>query len=419
MTPKPNVLVITPQYAPDFGPSAPIYTSLCEDLARMGCNVTVITGVPHYGGAERFFSDIPSTEILNGVRVFRENVLSDAKGSFTKRILYHVTLNFRFGYSAFLRMKRNPIHVVLADAPFLWSGIPIFTSAIFPKRPFIYIVHDIFPDVLARLGTLRNRAAIWFMDRIERYFYSRAFFVSVLSSGFKRNLMGKGVPENKISIIPSCVDTEFIKPLSSADSLRTEWGLEGKFIVLYSGNIGLSQDLDTLLSVASRFRTMSNLCFVIVGEGVKKQHLQARAAELGLHNLQFRPLLPREMVPALYSTADVSLVLLNREIEVESVPSKTFTIMASGRPIIAAVGENSEVEHLLKVSECGIRVSPCDESALYDAILKLYEDKELRSGLGKSGRNYVLQHYSKNVAAKKYRELITNCIERERNAASI
>ena len=187
MIDKPNILVITPQYAPDFGPSSPIYTSLCEDLVRMGCNVTVITGVPHYGGAEKFFSNIPCQDVLNGVRIFRENVTPNSKGSFAKRILYHITLNLRFAYSAFLRTKRIPVDVVMADAPFLWSGLPLLVSVIPAQRPFIYIVHDIFPDILARLGTLKSQRVIWFMDKIESFFYAKAFFVSVLSNGFKRN----------------------------------------------------------------------------------------------------------------------------------------------------------------------------------------------------------------------------------------
>jgi colanic acid biosynthesis glycosyl transferase WcaI len=415
----PNVLLITPQYAPDFGPSAPIYTSICEGLRGMGCNVIVITGMPHYGGAQKVYADTPRQEVLNGVQIFRERVFSNSRASFIKRILYHLSLNLSFTYSAFRRAARSSIDVYLADAPCFWSGLPIFVNAIIRRKPYIYIIHDIFPDVLVRLGVVRNQKIIRFFGLIENYYYSKAAFISVLSDGFKRNLIDKGVPAEKIVVIPPCVDTDFIKPVSIESSLRKEWRLEGKFVVLYSGNLGFSQDLDILLSVAKLFSDRSDICFVIVGEGVKKDYIQSVVVETGLKNIQLHAFLSHEMVPELYSMADISLVLLNKEIEVESVPSKTFTIMASGRPLIAVAGENTELAELLECSGCGIRVQPGNDNELYTAILRLYENSTSRSELGERARKHVLKFYTKGTAAKMYSELINACLKQEEYAPSI
>jgi colanic acid biosynthesis glycosyl transferase WcaI len=416
---KPNILVITPQYAPDFGPSAPIYTSLCEDLAGMGCDVTVITGIPHYGGAEKIYANISRQEILRGVRVIRENVISNSKESFLKRATYHSLLNIKFAISAFVQIRRHPIDVILADAPFFWTGLPVLINSVLDGRPFIYIVHEVFPDVLVRLGMIKNKTIIGLLDSVEKFFYSKAKFVSVLSNGFKQNLTAKQVPKAKIFVVPPCVDTEFIKPFFSDSPLRNKWGLSGKFVILYSGNIGLSQDVDILLSAAMLSSDLPDVCFVVVGEGVKKGYLQSKANTMGLRNIQFHSFLPHEMVPELYSIADISLVLLGKEIAVESVPSKAFTIMASGRPLVAVVGENSELESLIKKSGGGFRVPPGDEEALFSAILKLYRNEKLRLDIGAKARNYVVKHYSKEVASKKYFDIINICMTQNKHVATL
>jgi colanic acid biosynthesis glycosyl transferase WcaI len=413
-----NLLVVTPYYAPDFGPSAPIYTSLCEDLVKLGCNVTVVTSMPHFGGAERIYNTVPRQEVLRGVLVIRENTVSDSKKSLLKRLVYHLFLNITFAYSVVRRAKQDSSDVILADAPFFWAGLPLLV-AILMRKPYIYIVHDIFPDVLVRLGLITSKLILRALNIIELFFYSRADFVSVLSDGFKQNLMGKKVPASKIVVIPTCVDTDFVKPLPPEGLLRRQWGLDGKFVILYSGNLGLSQDVDILLSAASLSADLSDVRFVVVGEGVRKEYLRSRVEEMGLKNVQFHSFLPRERVPELYSLADVSLVLLNKQIEIESVPSKTFTIMASGRPLIAVVGENSEIEGLINNSGCGIRVPPGDGRVLFTSILRLYQDEKLRFDMGDRARGYAVEHYSKDIASRKYFELINFCAKRGEYVAAV
>ena len=175
-----KILVITPQYAPDFGPSAPIYTGLCEDLAKMGCEVTVVTAFPNYTGLGRSVPHgmkLIEEEQLNGVRILRTYIYAVPKSSLWKRLLYHASFNI-FATLAALRTKKTDI--IIADAPVLWSGLPLIIKALIPRTAYIYVVHDIYPDILVRLNMLHNPFIIHLIDRIERFYYQHALQISVL-----------------------------------------------------------------------------------------------------------------------------------------------------------------------------------------------------------------------------------------------
>jgi colanic acid biosynthesis glycosyl transferase WcaI len=408
-----RVLVITPQYAPDFGPSAPIYTALCEDLQQMECDVTVVTGFPHYAGSSEWFQysrRLFQEERLNGVRVLRTYVYTVPKGALWRRLLYHASFNV---FSTLAALRAEKPDIVLADAPTLWSGLPLLVTAIWPRMSFVYIVHDIYPDVLIRLGVLTSPRLVNLIERVERFFYDRSAQVSVLSAGFKENLIRKGVPEDKIAIIPACVDVEFIRPLPQENELRERWGLANKFVVLYAGNIGLSQGLDIMLEAAQSLIHYPDIVFALVGEGATKPALQTMAEENGLSNVRFFPFQPREDVPFIYALADVCLVSLKHDIVVESVPSKTYTIMSSGRPILATVEQNTETGCLLAQAQCGLCIEPENADALAQAIMRLYKDDSLRNDMGRRGRDFVVEHYSRQVASKQYHTLIQHFVDED------
>jgi colanic acid biosynthesis glycosyl transferase WcaI len=401
-----KVLVITPQYAPDFGPSVPIYTALCEDLATMDYDVTVVTAFPHYAGSDAAYHGprgLIAEEGLHGVRVVRTWVYTVPKAALWRRLLYHASFNL-FSTLGALRVGKPAI--LLADAPTLWSGLPLLVFSIAGKVPFIYVVHDIYPDVMVRLGVLRNQRIANWIARLERFFYDRSAQVSVLSEGFEENLVRKGVPADKITIIPACVDVDFLQPPGDANVLRARWGLMGKFVALYAGNIGLSQGLEIVLEAAEMLLDCPDIAFVVVGEGANRANLQAQAQERHLSNVRFFPFQPREDVPLVYALADVCLVSLKRDIVVESVPSKTYTIMASGRPIVATVDPNTEVGRLLDQTGCGFCVEPEDPRALVQAVMRLYEDRLLGCEMGRCGRDFVIEHYSRQVASRGYDALI-------------
>ncbi len=406
-----RVLVLTPFYAPDFGPSAPIFTALCEDLQHNGCQVTVVAGIPHYGNARKLYPyprRLFAREVINGVRILRIFVFDVPKSSLSRRLLYHAFFNL---FSTIAALFAGRSDVILADAPSLWSGLPLLTQAIIPGKPYIYIIHDIYPEVLVKLQVLHNQRMIKFIDQIEGFFYRHASQISVLSDGFKKNLLEKGVPERKIAVIPVCVDADFVQPMDCDPGLCQEWDLESKYVVLYAGNMGLSQGLENVVEAARQLTRFPDIALVLVGEGASKPGLQKLVSQYGLANIHFYPFQPREKVPQIYSLAHVCLVSLNPSIVTESVPSKTFTIMAACRPIIATVDPNTEVGRLLDVAGCGLRVDPEKPNSLAEAVIRLYHDRDLGEKMGKLGRNFVVSHFSRGVASEYYHHLILQCTD--------
>ena len=409
-----RVLVVTPYYAPDYGPSAPIYTALCEDLQAAGCEVSVSTAFPHYSASGCAAPDagrrptrrLLAVETLNGVTVSRSYVYRVPRSSTWRRLLYHASFNLSATLAA-LRMAKPD--VILADAPVLWSGLPLLALALLPRVPFVYTVHDIYPDVLVKLGVVTDRRIVDLVDRAERFVYARSARITVLTAGFKQNLVAKGVAAEKIVVIPACVDVDFIRPLPRHGALRRELGLEDKFVALYAGNMGFSQGLDAILDAARMLAGEPRIVFALVGEGPARAALQASASAQGLRNVVFSSFLPRERVPQLYATADVGLVALKPEIGVESVPSKAYTIMASGRALIAAVGPDTEVGRHVDDTGCGLCVPHGDAAALAGAVLRLEREESLRLAMGDRGRAHVVAHYGREVASRRYLEIIREC----------
>jgi len=347
---------------------------------------------------------------LNDVRIIRTYIYTVPKSSLWRRLLYHASFNF---FSTLALFKARKPDIVLADAPTLCSGMALTFRCFLGRTPFIYIVQDIYPDVLERLGVLKNQRILNFIGGVEKIIYMKAARISVLSKGFKENIVHKGIPEEKITVIPVGVDTDFIKPLESNNELRKKWDLENKFVVLYAGNIGFSQGLETIVQAAKLLSDHPDIVFVIVGDGSMKGQLQAMADESGLSSVKILPFQPTECVPLIYALADVCLVPLKRDIVVESVPSKTYSIMASGRPFIATVDKRTEIGQLAEQTRSGIRVEPENAEELSKAIRKLQKDDQLRNEMGDKGRNYVMETCSRHTAAKQHLELILKALGKD------
>jgi colanic acid biosynthesis glycosyl transferase WcaI len=271
---------------------------------------------------------------------------------------------------------------------------------------FVYNVQDLYPDVPIRAGQLRNRYAIAAMRALENFMYRKAAHITVISPAMLENLIGKGVPKEKISVIPNFVDTEFIRPLPKDNEFARQFGLIDKFVVTHAGNIGYVYDFETLLETASLVRAEKKIFFLIVGNGVARSELERKTRELELDNVRFIPFQPHESLPWLRASSDVQVNLYKNGAANDSFPSKVYEIMASGRPLLAAAEPGSGVANLVKETECGICVIPGRPRELADAILKLYNDPVACAAMGERGRTHAEEHFSKKVAVQRYDELL-------------
>lgn len=404
-----KILVVTPHYLPDGGPGAPLYAMLCEALVLRGHQVTVVSAVPHY----------PSGRVLpeylgwrfrctdeNGVHVMRVPIPSLDRS----RLLHRLFQLMIFQLGATRVTLSEQYDVILLSNPSLSTGIPLATASILRRRPVVYSIHDVYPNVGVTLGVFRHPAVIKSVGAWERFSLNRAKKVRILSESFLPGVKALGVPDEKIELIYDWVDTRLVHPLPRDNEFAREFNLVDKFVVLYAGNIGLSQGLEHVLTAAEKLAAQTDLYFVFIGDGAGKALLIQDAHSRKLNKVMFLPFQPRPRLPEVLAVADVSLVPLSHGIATQSLPSKIFSILASGRPVIASVDAASDTANLILRSQGGICISPEDPDALANAILKLKADPRERENLGLNGRKFAERYHSPLIAAEKFERLFLQTI---------
>lgn len=287
-------------------------------------------------------------------------------------------------------------------------------------RPFVYMCQDIFPDSLAGTGLAKKGGLLWKVGSfIANRVYRSADKIIVISQDFKKNLLAKGVPEEKIEVIYNWVDENAVQPVAKAENpLYEEFGLSREaFTVVYAGNLGNAQNIGIILDAAKRFNENENekqaVQFVIFGTGGLEEEIRRRIAEEGLTNVRLLPLQPYERVSQVYSLGDACVVSCKEGLGGSAMPSKTWTIMSCGRPVIASFDEG-ELKEIIECASAGsASVGPCgvfthagkvEEFA--EAVRSLMADRERCEQMGRNARRFILENLTKEVGTRKYVEVI-------------
>jgi colanic acid biosynthesis glycosyl transferase WcaI len=400
-----RVLMIVPYYAPDLGPSAPLFTMLSAGLARRGHQVTVITTVPHYPSGQvptEFRGRWLWRSSENSVEVVRVTLPSVKRADLAQRLLQFICYQFGATWAGL----GQQYDAVLVANPALWVWLPFTWLVVLRRKPAVFSVHDVYPDVGITLGIFRHRPVIAAVTGLERFCLNHAAVVRILSDSFRPGLHALGVSDTKMALVYDWVDTDLIRPLPRDNAFARETGLTDRFVVLYAGNLGLSQGLEHVLTAAALLAAYGDIRFVFVGDGAAREQLVTQAEQHRLANVQFLPFQPRARLAEVLATADVSLVTLQRGVGWGSLPSKTFSILASGRPMLASVDEGSETWCLVNRAEAGLCVRPESPSHLAEAILTLKQDAALRERLGRNGRIWAERYHSPQSAAEQFENLL-------------
>ncbi len=424
-----KLLVICPHLEPDTAPTATVISRIIIELARRGTHIEVVTALPWYRGrrvgtgwrgkllrnsdpAETLPAEAvaASAKSSGSVAVTRVHPFASRFGGLAARGAGFVGFTMLATAAAVLRRSRPD--AVLAMSPPLTLGIAAGLAARRFRVPLVFNIQDVFPDAAVTVGAIRNRRVIAAARKLERLIYRSCDAVTVLSEEMKANIAAKVDPARApiIQVIPNFCDTEMIRPQSRDTAYRHENGLGERTVVMYAGNIGYSQQLEMLVAAAKSCRDRSDVVFVINGEGSARKALEESAA--GLPNLLLIDFQPAERLSEVLASADVHVIMLRKGLAQSSVPSKLYSILAAGRPVLAAVDPGSEVARVVSSAECGAVVAPDEETAFIASLRSMIDDPESRTVMGRRGRAFVEECFSAADAAEAYSYLFEQLIRR-------
>ena len=391
-------------YWPDQAATGQLLTELAEDLvSRHGCEVTVVAGRALHG-AERDAAGLAPVdrEVRRGVTILRANGTRFDRRRFSGRAANYLTY-FASAAVAGFQVGRPDIVVSLTDPPIL--GLAARWTARRTGARFVFLCEDIFPEVAALLEDFHNDTVNRALDRVNRYLLRDADGIVALGDRMRRRLVEeKGADPSRVTVIHNWADCEAITPGPKDNAFTRAHGLGDRFVLMHSGNIGLSQNLDVLIEAAALLKDKARLVIAIVGDGAKREALARQAAGRGLANVRFFPYQPKELLHESFAAADAFLVSLKAGIEGYIVPSKLYGILAAGRPYIAAVDPTCEVATIAREYGCGLLAAPGDPGALAGAIAALHDDPAAARAMGQRARAAALQ-FDRRVAVAAYHSL--------------
>jgi len=387
-----RILYLTQTYLPE---PLRIISELAESLKAAGHDVVVLTGFPNYPEG-KLYPDykikICHKETINGIPVIRLPVYINHGDSGIKRLLNY--FSFAASIAVLAPWFVPPVDVIHAiDPPYIGPSTWILSRIL--RVPFTMEIQDLYPETLHGTKMLNNKLILKAVDWLAKWMYRSSTMIRVISAGFRDNLLMKGISANKIHTIPNWVDTDFYRPLERDVELAKRFGLADRFNIIYAGNMGKAQSLDVVLEAAALLNDLSDIQFVLAGYGTDVAQLQEIVQRRNLKNVLFISRRQEEEMPALLALAEVLLVQLRDEPVFRiTIPHKTYSYMASGKPILAAVA--GETAKLIESSKTGIACHPADPQAIADAVRRFHAmSPEERKKMGENGRRTVCESFDR------------------------
>jgi glycosyltransferase involved in cell wall biosynthesis len=369
-----KVLFLSDNFPPETNaPATRLYEHALHWIAQ-DVELTVITCFPNFPKGKIFEGYVNrwrSVEVKEGIRVVRVySYMAANKGTWRRMLDYG-----SFMITSFLAGLREPRpDLIAATTPQFLTAVSGCALSIVRRLPFVLEVRDLWPASIDAVGAARSPWFLRILEKIELGLYRRAARIVVVTDAFKSNLVKRGVPEDKISVVPHGVDLRRYFPRAKDPSLLNKFELSGKQVVGYLGTHGMAHKLETVLAAAELLRTDPRVCFLLVGDGAEKSDLKKNAAKRGLTNVRFVDACPKDQMPGIWSLCDVALVCLrNSEVFRTVMPSKIFEAMAMGVPLVISAPAG-EATSLVKKNGAGVAVDPEDANALAAAVSTLLND---------------------------------------------
>lgn len=400
-----RILLLPDYFSPEIFASSYLFENRNEAFANEGFDMIVYTPSPTRGVNRNVSYQKVEFLYKNHLELHRFVMVGESKNTMQRLVRYFLCSVSQFFKALFTRKFDI---VLLGSTPPFQGAIGAALKIIRNKR-FVYGIQDIFPDSLVSTGITKKGSLIWKIGRIiENFTYKYADKIIVISEDFKKNIMAKGVPEDKIVVVYNWVDQNAVIDIPrDKNKLFDKYQLDrSKFYIEYSGNIGLTQNMDMLLEVMKELKTTHpDIGLVLVGEGAYKAQVEEIVKRDNLTNVTMIPFQPYEDISYVFSLGDAGLVISKPGVGANSVPSKTWSIMSASRPVLANFDEN-ELKDILAGNECGIFTKAGDKEAFKQSIIKLYENRELCKKYGTNGRQFVMDNLTREVGTQKYVDVI-------------
>ncbi len=395
-----KVLFLTPYFPPETGaPQTRIY-ELGLRLSRMGHEVSVLTTFPNYPSG---IVPKPWRGYLywhgrdQGMDVYRVWSYTTPNKGFVRRVVGH--LSFACS-SALVAPLLGKVDAIVVESPPLFDGFSAIWLGLVKRAPYLFTVADLWPESAVQMGVLKNRFLIWISKQIELLFYRRAGALLAITEGIRKKIVADGIDSSKVLLFQNAVDAEFFRPDVEGDVRRALGLPPGDFMVLYAGTLGLAHNLGCVLDAARlcQGENQSRIRFVLAGDGAEKEALQQKAAELALKNVLFPAPYPKSRMPQVLNAADCVVISL-RDLGIfrGALPTKLFEAMACAKPVVLAV--RGEAEDVVRRANCGICVKPGDAAAMRHALLQIANNPAEAKAMGMRGREYVMEHFSRDARA--------------------
>lgn len=402
--PKTKLVILCQYYVPDVASTGHLLHELGAELVKLGFEVEVLTGRPSYGPPETW-QDCPLRETIDGVKIRRLRVARFDKNNVLGRAFNYLTFVVPLTLRVLFGSRRDTVYLYSTNPPFL--GTLGWFVSLFRKHHYVALLHDAHPQLGVWVGTFKKGSLIervWMA--MNRRKYRRAREAIVLCSAAKE-LVADTYPigPERIHVIPNWADGSELFPKPKAESqIARANGLLDDFVLLYSGNLGMYYDFDTMLG-AAKLLDGEPFRLVLIGNGGKRAQIEEQIKAQGLTNVTMLPYQPFEMLNDSFNACDASLVSIAQGIEGISFPSKLYTSLAVGKAIVALSEDRSELREIVEGGDCGIWSALGDSQGLADKLRDLIHDKEKSRSMGQRAREVFERGYTRQVCASKYAEV--------------
>lgn len=429
-----KILQLTGYFIPEKAASMYLVENRLEAFAQEGFETIIHASRPTRGLSDSEYDEYKhkKTETMyeGKLKIHRFSMYREGRNPLLRTLRY--SLNWMI--QLWLGLKEKDIDCIYLESTPPIQGLLGAILKIIKKVPFVYNLQDIFPDSLAGTSLAKKGGALWKIGRvIENFTYKHADKIIVISEDFKKNIMAKGVPEDKIAVVYNWVDQNAVVDVPRIkNKLFDKYDIDpSQFYIEYSGNIGLTQNMDMLLDVMREFQVncqnacltdeerkmYKNIGLVLVGDGACKKQVEEIVKREHLTNVIMLPFQPYKDICHVFSLGDVGLVISKPGVGANSVPSKTWSIMSAARPVLANFDEN-EMKSILEKNKCGIFTEAGDKEAFKAAITKLYQNRELCRQYGQNGRRFVMENLTKEVGTQKYVDVIKNVVKKKKQIST-